>query len=199
MAVFGLSGTLSREIRGIGYTPAIFGVSGAMNRGIRSARFGVSGTKLRGFRYVSSEFSQRIQRHTKDFHRRNTVNTCITPINTGQPGRAIPSGRLTDAERRQEKRSASPARFSTISPLESSILNAGYIDTTAEAEVRDYFMPNILKCPFCGSKPKIDKPARSAPGWQVFCPKCDTVATRVCATESEAVAVWNARAPAEKR
>jgi len=57
---------------------------------------------------------------------------------------------------------------------------------------------DLLKCPFCGSKAKIDKPSTSAPGWQVFCPKCETVATPVFVNEAEAVAAWNTRAPAEK-
>jgi len=57
---------------------------------------------------------------------------------------------------------------------------------------------DLKSCPFCNSKAKIDKPSRSAPGWQVFCPKCETVATPVFATEAEAIAAWNTRAPAEK-
>lgn len=54
-------------------------------------------------------------------------------------------------------------------------------------------MPALKVCPFCGSKAKIDKPSLSAPGWQVFCSKCETVATPVSKTEEEAIAAWNKR------
>ena len=54
-------------------------------------------------------------------------------------------------------------------------------------------MPEFLNCPFCGSKAKVDKPSLSAPGWQVFCTKCDSVATNVFATEDAAIAAWNTR------
>jgi Lar family restriction alleviation protein len=55
-------------------------------------------------------------------------------------------------------------------------------------------MTDIKRCPFCGSKAKIDEPSRGAPGWQVFCLRCEAVATSVFGTEAEAVAAWNTRA-----
>lgn len=54
-------------------------------------------------------------------------------------------------------------------------------------------MSDLKSCPFCGAKAKLDTPSRSAPGWQVFCPKCETVATPVKATEEEAIRFWNNR------
>ena len=56
-------------------------------------------------------------------------------------------------------------------------------------------MPELKTCPFCGSKPKIDKPSAGAQGWQVFCTKCDAVATNVLDTEAAAIEAWNKRAP----
>jgi len=53
---------------------------------------------------------------------------------------------------------------------------------------------DLKSCPFCGSKAKIDKPSATAPGWQVFCSRCKTVATPVFQTEAEAAAAWNKRA-----
>jgi hypothetical protein len=55
-------------------------------------------------------------------------------------------------------------------------------------------MPELLRCPFCNSKAKIDKPSAGSPGWQVFCTKCQAVATNVFATEDAAVEAWNTRA-----
>lgn len=59
-------------------------------------------------------------------------------------------------------------------------------------------MTDLKPCPFCGSSPKLDQPSMSASGWQVFCPKCETVATRVLASGAEAIAAWNTRAPVHK-
>jgi Lar family restriction alleviation protein len=56
-------------------------------------------------------------------------------------------------------------------------------------------MADLNTCPFCGSKAKLDKPSRGAPGWQVFCTRCQAVATNVFDTEEKAVGAWNTRTP----
>ena len=60
-------------------------------------------------------------------------------------------------------------------------------------------MADLKKCPFCGSEAKIDKPSRGAPGWQVFCTKCEAVATDVFGSEAEAMEAWNTRATVDSK
>ena len=59
-------------------------------------------------------------------------------------------------------------------------------------------MTDLLKCPFCGSKAKLDEHSDSAAGYQVFCLRCQTVATPVFRTEEEAVEAWNRRSGEKK-
>ena len=62
-----------KRIRGFSYQDSGFRVPG----------FGVLVTRLRGFSYRGAEISLRNQKLVGVFRSRNTLNTSITPINTG--------------------------------------------------------------------------------------------------------------------